>query len=157
MLQHTAEGELEAAGRGNLGRFCQEFGGEKEDETLCCLWWIPTFGMPVPTASFGRDEVTRGAEAGGMLATCLWEGACGDFGAAGKCGLLKAPKGTEGLGWGEEEGPVPWPYQPPVTPLGFLESKAMGEQRRRLLGLPSGAPVCIFMKCWKGKSNFIMA
>lgn len=70
----TVEGELEAAGRGDLGRFCQELGGEKEDKTPCCPRRIPLFGMAVPTVSFGRDVVmTRGAEAGRLLATCLRE------------------------------------------------------------------------------------
>ena len=43
----TVEGELEAAQRVDWRKFCQKLGGEKEDETLCCLrqwasagtWW----------------------------------------------------------------------------------------------------------------------
>lgn len=83
MPQRTAEGELEAAGRGNLGRFCQEFGGEKEDETLCCLWWISTFGMPVPTASFGRDEVREGQRLAGCWPPASGKGHVGILGPLG--------------------------------------------------------------------------
>lgn len=40
--------------------------------------------------------------------------------------------------------------------FGILESKAIGEGRKRLLELPSGAPGYIFMNCLKWKSNFIV-
>lgn len=106
----------------------------------------------------GDEKRGRGWLAAGLLPLWRgeWEGARRDFGAAREWVLLKALKGPEGVGWGEK-GPMPWPHQPAVAPSGVLEGKGRGGGRRRLLGLPSGPPVDIFMKCLKGKSNFIMA
>lgn len=138
---------------GGFGKILQKLEGEKEEDTLHCLWRVPVFGMLVPAVSFGRDVVMmRGAEAG------TWPPAFV---------IKRAGRGEQGFwdAWGVglkllkdgEEDPVTWLHRPPVAPLGFLEGKAMEEGRRRLLCLPSGVPVGIFVKCLKGKNNVITA
>jgi len=58
--------------------------------------------------SFSRDVVmTRGAEAGRLLGTGLCEEQSGDLAADGDWGLLRAPKGPEGVGRGREQGSAP--------------------------------------------------
>ena len=51
--------------------------------------------------------MTRGAEAGRLLGTGLCEEQSGDLAADGDWGLLRAPKGPEGVGRGREQGSAP--------------------------------------------------
>lgn len=160
---HTVEGELETAEGGFGNIFVRDLGWKSRWDPM---QRIPTFGIPAPTVSFGGNTVMmRGAGSGRLLATCLqkeksvkehigilWLLRRGLAARSWRAGGLK-------LGWERRSQPVTTLASSrllQVAPIGFLKGKATGEGRRRLLGLPSGAPGYIFMSCLKWKSNFIV-